>query len=77
LKPGLPEWFTREDETLRADECSLGMLQKIRLCLALSYPVKTLLLDEPLRGLDTKAKIEWIKALDKTSKRVVITSHEI
>jgi len=70
-------WFNLEDEALRTDECSLGMLQKIRLCLALSYPVMTLLLDEPLRGLDTKAKIEWIKTLNETSKRVVITSHEI
>lgn len=69
-------WFSKEDERLMPDECSLGMLQKMRLCLGLSYPVKTILLDEPLRGLDEAASMLLIEVLEKESKKVVITSHE-
>lgn len=69
-------WFSSEDETLMPDECSLGMRQKLRLCLGLSYPVQTILLDEPLRGLDQKASKLLIEVLQTLEKKVVLTSHE-
>lgn len=69
-------WFTQTEENLWPEECSLGMLQKVRLCLSLSFPVKTILLDEPLRGLDQTASEMVIKYLENESKQVVITSHE-
>jgi len=69
-------WFKEKEVYLWPKECSLGMLQKVRLCLGLSWPVKTILLDEPLRGLDEKAVRQLTQYLSEETKTVVMTSHE-
>jgi ABC-type multidrug transport system ATPase subunit len=69
-------WFQEKEDDLVPKKCSLGMQQKLRLCLALSAPVKTLLLDEPLRGLDQAAIQIFLEALKSETKTVIITSHE-
>lgn len=69
-------WFQEHEDDLVPKKCSLGMQQKLRLCLALSAPVKTLLLDEPLRGLDQSAIQIFLEALKSETKTVIFTSHE-
>jgi ABC-2 type transport system ATP-binding protein len=69
-------WFQESEDRLVPKKCSLGMQQKLRLCLALSAPVKTLLLDEPLRGLDQAAIQAFLNALNFETKTFIITSHE-
>lgn len=70
------QWFSKEDEALMPDECSLGMRQKLRLCVGLSYDVQTIILDEPLRGLDQAASLVLVERLAQEEKKVVMTSHE-
>lgn len=71
------QWFKEIEGDLVPKKCSLGMQQKLRLCLALSAPVQSLLLDEPLRGLDQAAIQAFLEVLKTETKTLIITSHEI
>lgn len=71
------QWFKEIEDDLVPKKCSLGMQQKLRLCLALSAPVQSLLLDEPLRGLDQAAIQAFLEVLKTETKTLIITSHEI
>ena len=59
---------------------SKGMRQKVALAIALARDVGTLLLDEPLSGLDPKAALEFsarVRQLGRDGLAVLLTTHDL
>ncbi len=56
---------------------SSGMKVKLALCRTLLIDRPILLLDEPGRGLDVKAKALMIKKFKESNKTILITSHDM
>jgi len=69
-------WFPHDKRHLMMNELSQGMKQKLRLLLAISWPVETLCLDEPFTYVDIQAKALMIKVLQSLDQTVIITSHQ-
>ena len=68
-------WFPLDKRHLMTNELSQGMKQKLRILLAISWPVETLCLDEPFTYVDLEAKGLIIKVLQAIHQTVIITSH--
>ena len=64
----------------KAGAYSKGMRQKVGLAIALGRPVKALLLDEPLSGLDPKASNDLSKVLRRLASEgtaILMATHDI
>lgn len=62
----------------KANELSLGMLQKLKLALSFITNSNIVILDEPFNGLDIESTVilkEKIKESKKLGKTIIITSH--
>ncbi|SHJ02508.1 NitT/TauT family transport system ATP-binding protein [Dethiosulfatibacter aminovorans DSM 17477] len=63
------------------DELSGGMMQRLSIARAFSYPAKILFMDEPFSGLDIKLKMSVMDSFRKiwaqSSKTVVFITHDI
>lgn len=59
-------------------ELSGGMQQRVSLARALAYRGDILLLDEPLKGLDTETKADMIRLIQKhtTGKALLLATHD-
>lgn len=68
-------WFSHQKRHLKVSELSQGMQQKLRILLAISWPVQTLCLDEPFTYVDQEAKKVILKMLQAINQTVIITSH--
>lgn len=69
-------WFKHDQRHLKMSELSEGMKQKVRILLAISWPVKTLCLDEPFTYIDQESRGMILKMLQSINQTVIITSHQ-
>lgn len=69
-------WFKNDQRSLKMNELSEGMKQKMRILLAISWPVNTLCLDEPFTYIDHDSKGMILKMLQSINQTVIITSHQ-
>ncbi len=71
--------FEKEDiENEKVDKLSGGQRQKVALVRAMAMPVKILIFDEPLEGLDKESKPIFLNLCKKMSldKTILISSHK-
>ncbi len=69
---GLEDWLDQY-----ALKYSTGMKAKLAACRTLLIDRPILLLDEPMKGLDVKAKDFLIKILKESKKTILLTSHDM
>ena len=75
-KAGLSE----EDHTKNLSSYSKGMRQKVGIAIALSKNADYIFMDEPISGLDPKAKMEFTKIckqLSQEGKGILMATHDI
>ena len=56
---------------------SKGQKQKVNLIQAYLTPSKTLLLDEPLSGLDNESRNKFLDLIENDTRTVIVISHEL
>lgn len=76
----LSEYFEYFDlnPSIKVQNCSKGMFQKMNLILTFSLDKELIILDEPLNGLDPKTQeklIELIRKQKEEGKTFIITTH--